>query len=83
VEERTSRVILESSVALARRLGVHVVAEGVGDRECLEMVAKLGFDAAQGFAIAQPMAGDELREWSRDWCVRRSAAPKRARRASA
>jgi len=83
VEERTSRVILESSVALARRLGVHVVAEGVGDEECLAMVAKLGFDAAQGFAISPPLPGDDLREWSRDWCIGRGGQVPRARRASA
>ena len=83
VEERTSRVILESSVALARRLGVHAVAEGVGDEECLEMVTRLGFDSAQGFAIAPPMPGDELREWNRDWCVGRAGPPVRTHRLSA
>jgi EAL domain-containing protein (putative c-di-GMP-specific phosphodiesterase class I)/ActR/RegA family two-component response regulator len=71
-EERTSRVILESSVALARRLGVSVVAEGVADAQGMEMVSRLGFDTAQGFAISPPMAGERLREWSRDWSVGRT-----------
>jgi EAL domain-containing protein (putative c-di-GMP-specific phosphodiesterase class I)/serine/threonine protein kinase len=74
-EERTSRVILESSVALARRLGVSVVAEGVADAQGIEMVSRLGFDTAQGFGISPPMCGASLREWSRDWSVGRTVAP--------
>ena len=47
------------------------------------MVTRLGFDSAQGFAIAAPMEGDELREWNRDWCVGRAGPAARARRLSA
>ena len=55
----------------------------IGDDACLDLMSRLGFDAAQGFAIAAPMAGDELREWSRDWVVGRVAQAARTRRESA
>jgi EAL domain-containing protein (putative c-di-GMP-specific phosphodiesterase class I)/serine/threonine protein kinase len=74
VEERTSRVILESSVALARRLGLQVVAEGVADERSWELVSRLGFDTAQGYFIAPPLPGESLADWSRDWSLGRSAA---------
>jgi EAL domain-containing protein (putative c-di-GMP-specific phosphodiesterase class I) len=74
VEERTSRVILESSVALARRLGLQVVAEGVADERTWELVSRLGFDTAQGYFIAPPLPGESLADWSRDWSLGRSAA---------
>ena len=46
-------------------------------------LARLGFDAAQGFGISPPMSGECLREWSRDWSVGRTVAPSAPLRASA
>ncbi len=82
-EERTARVILESSVALARRLGLRAVAEGVADERTWDLVSRLGFDAAQGFHVSAPLPGDRLAEWSRDWSMGRVAPGEGAMRASA
>jgi excisionase family DNA binding protein len=51
----TADAVAEGAVLTARRLGIATVAEGVEDGECLRAVAALGFDAAQGFAIARPV----------------------------
>ena len=72
-EERTARVILESSVALARRLNIQVVAQGVENQQTWELIEEMGFDAAQGYYISPPLAGEDLAAWSRDWCIGRQA----------
>jgi EAL domain-containing protein (putative c-di-GMP-specific phosphodiesterase class I) len=74
-EDRTSRVILESSVALARRLGLQVVAEGVADERTWELVSRLGVDTAQGYFIAPPLPGECVADWNRDWSMGRQATP--------
>lgn len=55
--------MLESSVALARRLGLKTVAEGVETLEQWEMIARLGCDQVQGFFCAKPMPIDRLQDW--------------------
>jgi EAL domain-containing protein (putative c-di-GMP-specific phosphodiesterase class I) len=71
-EERTARVILESSVALARRLNMRVVAEGVENQDTWDLIESMGFDSAQGYFISPPLAGDDLAHWSRDWSIGRA-----------
>jgi diguanylate cyclase (GGDEF)-like protein len=57
------RVIVESVVDLAHRLGFDVVAEGLETRETWYALAALGCDFAQGFGIARPMPLADLRAW--------------------
>ena len=82
-EDRTSRAILESSVALARRIGIRVVAEGVSDERTWDLVTKLGFDAAQGYFVSPPLKDVALADWSRDWCMGRRPRLQRELAASA
>jgi len=82
-EDRTSRVILESSVTIARRLGLQAVAEGVGDERTLDLVTRLGFDAAQGYHLCPPLPAQDLADWSRDWCLGRRPGDGRAEVATA
>jgi EAL domain-containing protein (putative c-di-GMP-specific phosphodiesterase class I) len=60
-------VILESSVDIARKLGLKAVAEGVETRTDWELLKSLGCDVAQGYFIAKPMAAIELIEWAARW----------------
>ncbi len=50
-----ARVIVESSVEMARKLGISSVAEGVESLADWETVKATGCDIAQGFYIAKPM----------------------------
>jgi len=52
--------ILAAVVALARGLGVAVVAEGVETYAQLDAVRRAGCDAVQGFLLARPVPPDEL-----------------------
>lgn len=54
--------LLRGTVALARELGVRVVAEGIERGEQLQAVQRLGCDVGQGFLLGRPVpAGDASR----------------------
>ena len=57
---RSDLIMVQSTIALAHSLGRIVVAEGVEDRKCLDELARMGCDIAQGFAIGRPMGVREL-----------------------
>ncbi len=51
--------IVRSIVALARSLGMEVVAEGVEQEAQLAQLRELGCSAVQGFLLARPLLGEE------------------------
>ena len=55
------RVIVDSTVALGRRLGLDVVAEGVEDQATRDALIGLGCELAQGFLFSRPVPADALR----------------------
>lgn len=61
--------IVKSIIDLGHNLGLKVTAEGVSDRETLDLLAALRCDTAQGFAISKPQAPENLTPWLRisDW----------------
>jgi diguanylate cyclase (GGDEF)-like protein len=61
--DRRAAAIVEHTVALAHALGLRLVAEGVEDDATGEVLARLGCDVAQGFAIARPMPVADFLEW--------------------
>ena len=72
----SSRVMLESSLDMARRLKLSSVAEGVESSEDLELLCSLRCDLAQGFHIARPMPFDEWIDWAKSWDPARCRCPK-------
>jgi len=62
-----AREILASSIAMARRLGIQSVAEGVESRGTWNLLSELGCDFAQGHYFAEPMASGHYMEWLRLW----------------
>ena len=71
--DRDRRSILESSVALARKLGLAVVAEGVEDQADWDLVAWLACDLVQGYFVARPMPANRLLSWHKGYQARPSA----------
>jgi diguanylate cyclase len=55
--------IVQHTVALAHDLGLSLVAEGVETVATSVVLARLGCDVAQGYAIARPMPVDEFLGW--------------------
>lgn len=54
IDENQQRMIL-AILALAERLGIAALAEGVETREEYSFLAQMGCDEVQGYAIARPM----------------------------
>ncbi|WP_298346924.1 EAL domain-containing protein [Ferrimicrobium sp.] len=49
------RGLVAGLTALAGELGISVVAEGVGDQACLDVLKELGVPEVQGFHLARPL----------------------------
>jgi EAL domain-containing protein (putative c-di-GMP-specific phosphodiesterase class I)/CHASE2 domain-containing sensor protein len=71
VENRSERLMVSSTIALAHSLGRRIVAEGVETREALELLAEMECDIAQGYITGRPMSLESLR--------RRLASDRRAK----
>jgi EAL domain-containing protein (putative c-di-GMP-specific phosphodiesterase class I) len=67
VEKETARVMLSSSLELAKKLKLKSVAEGVETRAHWNLLRELGCDIAQGYFIAKPMAAAEFQDWALAW----------------
>ena len=63
----SQRALLESTISMARRLGMKVVVEGVETFRQWELVQHLGCENAQGYFIAYPMPFTELGPWIEHW----------------
>ncbi|MCH8078603.1 MAG: EAL domain-containing response regulator [Proteobacteria bacterium] len=62
-EDSTARMILESSVDLAKKLKIYTVAEGVETEAELALVKEIGCDQIQGYLIAKPMLADDFEKF--------------------
>ena len=52
--------MVQSTIGLVHSLGRKVVAEGVENREILDVLIELECDIAQGFAVGRPMSLETL-----------------------
>ncbi|APW43039.1 hypothetical protein RS694_11190 [Rhodoferax saidenbachensis] len=57
---RAAAAIVEAIMALATRLGMETVAEGIETEEQLQYIAALGCHLAQGYLFARPCSAEEL-----------------------
>ena len=63
----TLRAMYDASLALARQLGMEVVAEGVEDRNDWDLLQRTGCDLAQGAFISAPMPATDFSGWLENW----------------
>jgi EAL domain-containing protein (putative c-di-GMP-specific phosphodiesterase class I) len=60
VDNRSDRLMVQSTIGLAHSLDRKVVAEGVEHRDILDILIEMGCDIAQGFAVGRPMSLESL-----------------------
>jgi len=53
-------IVLENAIDLAHKLNMHVVAEGIEDKESFQQMQALGCDAIQGYVVARPLPPEEV-----------------------
>lgn len=56
--------IVKTCIMLGHELKMQVVAEGVEDKETLEILKEIDCDIAQGYHIARPMPAEDIIPWS-------------------
>ena len=61
------RAIAQSTLAMARQLGMQSVGEGVEDLSDWDFLSAMGCDVAQGYFVARPMPGAALAGWAKQW----------------
>jgi len=69
VNDENDTVIVRSTIDLAHNLGMTVVAEGVENKEILNLLKILGCDIGQGYYFSRPLPIDQLTQWliESDW----------------
>ncbi len=60
---RNHRLIVQTTIGLARSLGLKTVAEGVETEEQLDLLRDLGCDAVQGYLVSRPTSAADLSRW--------------------
>ncbi|MGZ2411622.1 EAL domain-containing protein (putative c-di-GMP-specific phosphodiesterase class I)/CHASE2 domain-containing sensor protein [Sphingomonas sp. F9_3S_D5_B_2] len=60
VENRSDRLMVQSTIGLAHSLGRKVVAEGVEQHATLDLLVEMECDIAQGYVVGRPMSLDSL-----------------------
>jgi EAL domain-containing protein (putative c-di-GMP-specific phosphodiesterase class I) len=58
--DQDDSAIIEATIAMARSLGLKVIAEGVENRQQLEFLMSRGCSEMQGFYFAKPMAPEDI-----------------------
>jgi EAL domain-containing protein (putative c-di-GMP-specific phosphodiesterase class I)/CheY-like chemotaxis protein len=66
-EKESSKVILASSLDMAKKLKLKAVAEGVETRAHWNLLQELGCDVAQGYFVAKPMEAAAFQGWALEW----------------
>lgn len=61
--DEDDRSIVDTTINMGHNFGLRVVAEGVEDRETIELLNNMGIDQVQGFYYARPMPVEELYDW--------------------
>jgi EAL domain-containing protein (putative c-di-GMP-specific phosphodiesterase class I) len=66
----SDRALVRSTIHLARRTGLRIVAEGVDTESAWRQLRGMGCDAAQGFLIGAPMPARDFLAWIASWDAR-------------
>ena len=63
IEDENDAMIVRSTIDLAHNLGMEVVAEGIEEKENLELLSMLGCNFGQGYYISRPISKKDLEKW--------------------
>ncbi|MFN2348435.1 MAG: EAL domain-containing protein, partial [Thioalkalivibrio sp.] len=58
-----TRALVSAIVVMAQALRLEVVAEGVENRQQLELLREMGCDHVQGFLLSRPVPATDIPPW--------------------
>lgn len=67
LDDADDLAIVKGVIGLASAFHKHVIAEGVESVATGKKLIEFGCDLAQGYAIARPMPGSQIPDWSAAW----------------
>ncbi|PHR18185.1 MAG: hypothetical protein COA41_10385 [Sphingopyxis sp.] len=70
ITNSANRVMVLSTIKMAHALGYKIVAEGIEDQPCLELLTRYGCDYGQGWHISKPLTSEQFEA---DWLDREVA----------
>lgn len=65
-KDQTGEAIVHAIIDLGKRLGLHVVAEGVEDEAAWSWLARVGCHGAQGYYLSKALPADAFIRWARE-----------------
>ena len=68
-----SSAVVTAIIALARSLGLRVIAEGVESLRQMEVLHRLGCGVMQGFLFSRPIPPDDIEKWLQNTVLPRKA----------
>jgi len=63
IDDDNDAMIVRSTIELAHNLGLSVVAEGIEQKEGMELLNILGCEQGQGYYISRPIEGNDFENW--------------------
>ena len=67
IRDANDAAIIDAVLVLANKMNLSVVAEGVEDKQTIDVLMQLGCGQAQGYYIAKPMPLEEFKSWLAQW----------------
>lgn len=67
LDDEESAIVVASTILLAHRLKLKVVAEGVEDARLWSQLVRMGCDQAQGYYVARPLPAEQIAAWLTGW----------------
>ncbi len=58
MNDHSNRLMVKSTIELAHALKLKVVAEGIEDKSCMDMLVQFGCDVGQGWHISKPVSSE-------------------------
>ena len=77
--DQNDLALCEATVAMAHKLGIQVVAEGVETEEQERLLREFGCDYGQGYLYSRPIPASEFEQLLIDWPARADAKPSKAK----
>jgi EAL domain-containing protein (putative c-di-GMP-specific phosphodiesterase class I) len=74
-ESAEARALIESTIGMAQRLGLKVVAEGVETEAVFRELRAMGCQHAQGYFISKSLPGEKVPQFFADWTSLMNSEP--------
>ena len=63
IKDDNDAMIVRSTIDFAHNLGMQVIAEGIEEKEILELLSILGCKLGQGYFISRPISENDFEKW--------------------